>query len=391
MKKTTKHLSIPRTTVKNKKQSKGEIKEEIKENRAKSFKTIKAKITRKSVRKFDISRVGKVIDILPKFIKFYDKLSPNEIMAIKFYKGHGSFFQSQLLTDHRGKNKDKNNDYAREFSFPFHLWAETRFRDDISPYYNELLPFNKSFDIKELSKYIETSYKARITLLNRLDKIYDRTDCPRLTGDEILFRGMQNNEIIKKLKVGDKYLFKNFISTTVDRNIAERFSGGETMFVLMGLKDIPFIFMPNSKAYGKDKFSKFMMEQEPIYDLSEYTLPRNLEFKIERIEKKPLGEFHMYGDSDQSFAKLHKVLKKQGYMDNKPNDNVSEETDSTTKPSKEELIEQNIFPCGKIYYCTLHNWYPRTPIIFEEITKNGKFVLDKFALDSWSRESTRFM
>jgi len=375
-------------------QSKKETKKAPIVQRTKSFKTVNARITRKSLRKFDIERVGKIVDILPKFVKFYDKLTPNEIMAIKYYKGRGSFFQSQLLADHRSKTKD-DNDNKREFTFPFSLMEETRFREDISPYTNELLPFTKSFDIKELPKYIETSYKARITLLNRLDKIYDKPECPRMTDNEILFRGMGMNPLIKKLKVGDTYLFKNFISTTVDRQIAEKFSGGYCLFVLMGLKDIPFIYMPNSKGYGKQDFSKFMMEQNPLYDFSEYTLPRNLEFKIERIEKKPLNTvmFDMFDMKNaNTFSKLQKVLIKQGYLDNKNNtNNISGDETTTTKPSKQELIEQHIYPQGTVYYCTLHNWHARTPIVYEEITNNAKFVLDKHALDSWSRENSRFM
>lgn len=376
-----------------KKETKKETTKEPIAQRTKSFKTVKARITRKSLRKFDIERVGKIVDILPKFVKFYDKLTPNDIMAIKYYKGHGSFFQSQLLADHRGKNKDDNK---REFTFPFNLRVEISFREDISPYTNELLPFTKSFDIKELPKYIETSYKARITLLNRLDKIYDKPECPRMTGEEILFRGMGMNSLIKKLKVGDTYLFKNFISTTVDRQVAENFSNSECVFVLMGLKDIPFIYMPNSKVYGKQDFSKFMMEQEPFYDFSEYTLPRNLEFKIERIEKKPLNlnseMFGMFGMKNaNTFSKLQKVLKKQGYLDNKENTNDISGDETTTKPSKQELIEKHIYPQGTIYYCTLHNWHARTPIVYEEITKNAKFVLDKHALDSWIRDNPRFM
>lgn len=359
--------------------------------RAKSFKTVKARITRKSQRKFDIERIGKIVDILPKFVKFYNKLTPNDIMAIKYYKGYGSSFQSQLLADHRGENKDDNK---REFTFPFNSFVEVRFREDISPYTNELLPFIKSFDIKELPKYIETSYKARITLLNRLDKIYDKQECPRLTGDEILFRGMEINSLIKKLKVGDTYLFKNFISTTLDRQVAENFSGGDCLFVLMGLKDIPFIYMPNSKGYGKQDFSKFMIAQMPFNDSSEYTLPRNLEFKIERIEKKPINTemFDMFDMKNaNTFAKLQKVLKKQGYLDNKENTNDISGDKITTKPSKQELIEQHIYQQVTFYYCTFHNWHARPPIVYEEITKNAKFVLDKQALDSWSRENPRFM
>jgi len=369
--------------------------------KAKSFKSLKARITRRSIRKFDVERVGRILDILPQFTKFYSKLSPNEIMAVKFYKGAGSMFQSKLLADY--KEVSKNGKEKRELLFPFYLFQEQRLRADIFPNGTELLPFNKSFDIKELSKYIETSYKVRITLLNRLDKIYDRKDCPRMTGKEILFRGMGMNPAIKKLKVGDTYLFKNFISTTIDRNIAEQFSRDGSIFIFMNMKDIPFIYMPNSKMYTNN-FSKFMMAQEPFNDFSEYTLPRNLEFKIEKIETKPInsanGMFSM-SDYTNSFARLQKTLKKQGYFTTKSTDtrNTTNTTDTAisndganpTIVNKNELLEKNLFQHVTFYYCTLHNWLPRTPIQYEEITKNAKFVLDKRALDSWSQEFPRFM
>ena len=77
-------------------------------------------------------------------------------------------------------------------------------------------------------------------------------------------------------------MFKNFISTTADRNVSERFSEGDVLFVLQELTNIPFLYMPNSKINkntGVD-YTKTMSKNIPFYDLSEYTLPRNLEFKI---------------------------------------------------------------------------------------------------------------
>jgi hypothetical protein len=220
--------------------------------------SLRARITRKGQRKFNLERVGKILNILPKFTKFYSKLSPNELMAVKFYKGSGSYFQSDLLVNYSINGKGKNIPQI-EIKFPFSLFDEESFRKDIFQNGTELIPFNNSFDIKDLSKYIENSYKARITLLNRLDKIYDRKDCPKMTGEEILFRGMNTTPDTKNLKVGDTYLFKNFISTTIDRSVAEMFSGNQCIFIFINMKDIPFIYMPNSKQ-NSDNFSKFMMD-----------------------------------------------------------------------------------------------------------------------------------
>jgi hypothetical protein len=126
-------------------------------------------------------------------------------MAVKYYKGTGSYFQTQILTMDEKK---------KELYFPFSYYDEKSIRNDIFGKGSELIPFNKSLDIKDIPKYMENSYKTRITLFNRLDKIYDKPTCPRMTGNEVLFRGMISFPAIEKLKVGDKYTFKNFISTT---------------------------------------------------------------------------------------------------------------------------------------------------------------------------------
>jgi len=117
----------------------------------------------------------------------------------------------------------------------------------------------------------------------------------------------------------------------------------------------------------------------------------------------------MFGmENTNSFAKLQKTLKKQGYfttnmtnMTNTTDTTSGTPTDGTPNTTthnsgagavnKNELLEKHLFAKGTFYYCSLHNWNPRTPIQYEEITKNAKFVLDKMALESWSREIPRFM
>ena len=71
------------------------------------YQKIQKKITRKQYRKFGIERATTILDILPQFVKFYNKLDTNEIMAVKYYKGPGSFFQSKLLTEYNANSKPK--------------------------------------------------------------------------------------------------------------------------------------------------------------------------------------------------------------------------------------------------------------------------------------------
>ena len=361
----------------NKVKSKLQTSHKLSINTKNRISAIRKRITRKDVRKYEVERVGKIINIYPKFVKFYNKLSNDEIIALKYYKGAGSFFQTQLLT---------NEDKPREISFPFYIFNEKQFRKDVYGEGDKLYPMLKSFDMKDIPNYIENNYKARIELLNRLDNIYNKPNCPHLTGEEILFRGMTAPPSLKKCKAGDSFLFKNFMSSSADRNIAEMFSAGDTLLIFTGLKDIPFIYMPNSKfiGSGNKNYTKFMGNVEAFGDLSEHTLPRNLEFKIDKIEDAlvdpNMTRWNRFGKNTNKYAtlsSLEKVLKRKGLINSSPEE-------------QQDTIEQTIFSKLKIYYCSFLKWHPRELIKYEDIMEDAKFVLDKDALYTWSQKDNSF-
>lgn len=329
---------------------------------------IRKRITRKDVRKYEVERVGKIINIYPKFVKFYNKLSNDEIIAIKYYKGFGSIFQTKLLT---------NEDKPREISFPFDILEENMFRKDVYGEGAELYPMLKSFDMKDIPNYIKNNYKARIEILNRLDNIYNKPDCPHLTGEEILFRGMTAPPNLKKCKAGDSFLFKNFMSSSADRNVAEMYSDGDTLLIFTGMKDIPYIYMPNSKVIssGNTKYTKLMGNINIFRDFSEHTLPRNLEFKIDKIEDAMITwtSFKKNNNKYTTLSSLEKLLKRKGLINSSPEE-------------QKDTIEQSIYSKFKIYYCSFLKWHPREPINYEDIMNDAKFVLDKEALNSWNRK-----
>jgi len=162
-------LDIPIQILNTKSTSSGKVK-------SKSYKSLNARITRKAQRKFVVSRVGKILDILPQFSKFYNSLKNDEIMAIKYYKGPGSLFQTSLLT---------MEDKKKELTFPFNIWDEKSLRSDVYGGNTEsLLPFNTSLDIKDIPKYIENSYGARIMgiSVNNLAVITSEPKRPYLKG-----------------------------------------------------------------------------------------------------------------------------------------------------------------------------------------------------------------
>ena len=342
-------------------------------------KQIKNKITRKVVRQFEIDRVSKIAKLIPLFTKFYNKFSNDELIALKYYKGSGSYWQTQFLT---------NETKPREIYFPFSSYQENTFRKDIYGSTYNKYPMLNSFDIKDIPNYIKYNYEARIKILNDLDSIYNKPDCPRLSGDEILFRGMTLPISFKKYKAGDTIMFKNFISTTADRNVSERFSGGDVLFVLQELTNIPFLYMPNSKINkntGVD-YTKTMSKNIPFYDFSEYTLPRNLEFKINKIENGFVSPEQVSwvswsrnknNKTMSTFSKLNKLLKNKGIID---------ATNNTSGNIEDTIIEKEIFPRIKIYYCSFTKWHPREPIIYDTIMKDAKYVLDKDALSTWNKD-----
>jgi len=348
------------------------------ENYSIKYRKIKQNISRKDVRKYEVERVSNIISLIPKFTKFYNKLTTKEIMALKYYKGFGSNWQTQFLTNEKS---------PLEVTFPFNLWEEQSFRKDIYSEGKDIYPMLKSFDIKDISTYIENNYKARIILLNTLDTIYNKPDCPRFTGEEILFRGMSAPPSLLKCKAGDSFLFKNFISSTFDRNIAEKFSGGDVLLIFSDMKDVPFIYMPNGKPTVSSgiEYTKRLKNLNILGDLSECTLPRNLKFKINIIEEGIVSPMQAKMISHHSinmrknktintYNKLENILKRKGFINSKE--------DKTE--DKYKLIEDKIFPKIKIYYCSFLQWCPREELIYENLMKDVKYVLDKHALNSWS-------
>ena len=212
-------------------------------------------------------------------------------------------------------------------------------------------------------------------------------DCPKLTGNEIVFRGMKENNELKKLKIGDTYIFKNFISTTSDKNIAEHYSFGNYIFIFIGMKDIPFLYMPNDKIMNDIKYSKFMLNTSTIWDLSEFTLPRNLEFIIEKIDYNYSSLYGNYGTNDNSkYGKILNILKNKGYN----NVNSVNDKNNSNLDDKKDIIEKNIYQKIKYIYCTFKLWHPRIPINYKDIIKNSEIIVNKRSLESWMDDNNTY-
>uniref|UniRef100_A0A6C0HLX9 Uncharacterized protein n=1 Tax=viral metagenome TaxID=1070528 RepID=A0A6C0HLX9_9ZZZZ len=366
--------------------------------------TIKKYIGRNNLRKYQIQRTRKILKIIPLFEKFYKKLSDHEIIALKFYKHIGSRWQTNLLT---------NTSKQREIQFPFEIYNDMELREDIiGENAANLIPVSKT-NINDMNTYIKTSLTARITLLNRLENIFNRSDCPKLTGNEILFRGISIFPELKKKKVGDTIKFKNFMSSSIDKNVGEGYADN-TLLVFLGLKNVPFLYMPNAKMYSEYgyKFATFIVDQSITDDLSEFVLPRNLEFKIDAIDDD-YKSYTQYAHRT-SFKKILKLLTKKGVLnsvkslakntkltdtvdkqgDEQGDEQVDANVSSTVKNNKnnknnkntnksENIIKHALFSKMNVYFLSFIKMHKEEPITYNAITHNAKFILDKDALRTW--------
>lgn len=335
--------------------------------------SITKKVSLKYYRKQAIERVSKVTNILPQFIKFIKKLSPDQIAALRYYKGPGSFFQTRILLFHNNtaetekpiKNMARSLKKTHELTFPFHkiedeLLQENILGTKVSLQYSLWLP-----NMIDIPSYINNIYGVRIKLLNILNTVFTHPDCPKLKANTILFRGMSDVPNNKKIKAGETFEFKNFISTTYDRLIAEKFSKDGYVFVLTGFNDVPCVYTPHIITIDDDYESR-IFRTDVNNDLSELTLPRGLEFKINKVEQRSVSDV-LNNFSTKKYKNLITALKKQGL----------------TPDDVNNKIEDNIFHKVTFVFCTFLKWTPGQEIDFKNIKKTAKFVLDTEALNTW--------
>lgn len=136
-----------------------------------------------------------------------------------------------------------------------------------------------------------------INVINNLNK-FEKS--PKLKNDYYLYRFVWDDSFIKKLKVGDKFIDKGFMSTTRDPFYSP---GLKSNFGLILVK----IKIPKSKNIGLliENFSLFPKEEELL-------LPPNSEFKL--LSK---NENFKYYHTNNQFENLIKTKYEFEYLDTK--------------------------------------------------------------------------
>lgn len=264
--------------------------------------TKKRKIDR--FRKYDSTKkILKTHSNIIKFLKFYKNISKIEKDTIQIYKGFAYI----------GINKYLYNNYKlKELSineWDFNNTIKNLYSNDTKNLFNF-----KNINIEKLPEYIELYINNTIIKhITILDKLFINKDIPKLNGKEVLFRGRSGDTYTtSKSKIGDTLIFNSFTSSSTNIDVSKNFINHKInkknvvccLYVLNGLKDIPYIYIPWSvhKNQMKSKISS------SIYDEFEYLLPRNLKFKIKKIET--ILDDNISYTTQITFAKLNKILKK---------------------------------------------------------------------------------
>ena len=249
-------------------------------------------------------KVLKTYTNIKNFKKFYKNISKIEKDTIIFYKGVGYYHINKYLY---------NNNKINELNI-----NEWDFSDIVNKLYsnNTKHLFNfKNINIKDLPKYIELYVNNTIIKnITILDKLFINKDMPKLTGNEILFRGTRGDSYTTlKSKIGDTLIFNSFTSSSTNIDVSKGFMANKInknkvkccLYVLNGLKDIPYIYIPWFQIQKKQMKAKISTS---IFDEFEYLLPRNLKFKIKKIET--IVDDTISYLNPTTFETLNKIIKK---------------------------------------------------------------------------------
>ena len=286
-----------------------------KSNSGTKTKKNKQDITNNTVKPYNnTTKILKTYDNIKKSKTFYKTISKIEKETIKDYKGTNYISINQYLY---------NNNNIKEL-----LIDEWSFGNTIKKMFSnntkELFDY-KNIKLENIPKYIELYInKFIINKINILDKIFTNKEISKLSGDEILYRGTSGHTNTKnKSKIGDTIVFNSFTSSSTNFDTSrsfidhsfkqkqkEKMNTNCCLYMLYGLKDIPYIYIPAQDIIDKNIKSKISTS---LYDEFEYLLPRNLKFKITKIDT--MSDTKLTYSNPIKFENLNKIIKNTKHND----------------------------------------------------------------------------
>ena len=305
------------------------------------------KLNKQSKRKERFDLVKPHYHRIHEIVKFYSKCSEEELNALKYYKGIGVKFMTPYLLE--SKIPDRLNIIPfRKFDYEY-----------VHQCLGIKTPNNTDIPLSKVKDYIENYINLQVDQINIMDNMFARKDITRLDDQIMLYRGMEC-EGKDKMKVGDNFTFKNFISTSLDRTVSERYLSDyltfygkhKCLFVLKNLKDIPYLYLQPFSGVYHTKSHDMLNTIGPEHDLFEYVLPRGIRVQIKDV-KEEYATDNLFSWM-LSYSQLDKVFKK--------------DYDPNTQPS--------LFVKFTVYYCDITGIEDPTPVKQYSVEKQNNFNLN---------------
>lgn len=303
LKKSIKHKSINNNIIKKSMKYKKTNSKKKSKHVVKKIKQISNDSIKLYHKKQKTYKIVKMLSNIKKFNNFYKNLSKEKKDVIKNYKGIGYVNINQYLYKNNKIDNLTINKYLYDSKIKNFFTTNTR----------ELFDY-KNISIEKIPKFVEFYInKNIIDKINILDSIFTEKNISKLDGSEILFRGSRGHSITnEKNKVGDEIIIKNFCSSSSENEISMYFTNLWSsnlkniccLYVISGLKNIPYIFIPWNIEKQLIKQHISIVEQDEF----EYLLPRNLKFKISKISKGFDNDSKILNLNKITFEKFDKML-----------------------------------------------------------------------------------
>ena len=224
--------SIPRKSIPRKSISKRNISKSRKSSSRRSI----------SDKKEKAKKIISMLSNLKKFTLFYKNLKPIDKEALQNYKYNGYIEINKYLF-----NGVKLNDLYINNGLFLTKIKKYFSKDTIN--FMDIKSINPGNIKPMVELYIN---KTIVEQINTIDKIFKSPNIQKLQGNELLYRGTRGHSITtKNSRVGDEVIFKNYISTSTDQSISERFMFNPKvkdklccMYIFHNMKDVPFIYLP---------------------------------------------------------------------------------------------------------------------------------------------------
>ena len=179
---------------------------------------------------------------------FLSAMTGSSQNEIEIFKETANFFK-EILNNKDTSFYERNNTGFSDDEYVINLYTTSHFR-----YINNYLKYGKMYNDKNEDKYYtEDQIKSWIYCLHKA-LTTNKSNVPK---NCTVYRGV-NRKFPEQMRVGKNFIFREFISTTEDLDLAIRLAGDGTLFIIKIENNIN----PYNYCFKIDDLSNFKNEKE---------------------------------------------------------------------------------------------------------------------------------